>query len=499
MNTTKTLTPRLIKKLWLVLILIVIIMAVCYVCITAYFANTYTQATSQRINANIATHLIEEKFANNKPFLEDGSVNKALFGDLMHDMMAVNRSIEVYLLNEKGNILYSVVLKDPGNNTSKSVNLKPIHQFIINKGQKYILGDDPRNEGEQKIFSAAPFTYKGNKNYIYIILAGEEYQLISKNLLSSYFVKLGTGSFILTILFSLLIGGISIWVLSKNLKLIAQTVLKFREGDYGLRIKNPDKSDVAIFANSFNEMADTIEANIEKMKSVDTFRKELIANVSHDIRTPLAILKGYVETLQIKNKELTQEEREDYLHITQASIDKLSKLISQLFEYSKLEAEQVTPIKEPFSITDLCNDLISKFEIIAAKKKINIVFDNPSGNNLVFADISLVERALQNLIENAIKFTSSEGKIILGIKKEANSIQISLMDNGIGISNSDQELIFERYTQTDLSSSKQGTGLGLAIVKKIMELHNTTITVVSKPLQGSTFIFKLPIYNQVQA
>ena len=156
-TSEKTLTPRLVKKLWLAFISIIFLMGASYVFITGYVANKYNQATAQRVNANVANHLIEEKFQNASPFLEDGSVNKPLFGDIMHDMMAVNRSIEVYLLDEKGDILYSVVLDHSDNAPSKNVSLAPIKTFIEEKGSNYILGDNPRNSSTQTIFSGSFF------------------------------------------------------------------------------------------------------------------------------------------------------------------------------------------------------------------------------------------------------------------------------------------------------------------------------------------------------
>lgn len=470
-------------------------MGTSYVFITGYFANKYNQATTQRVNANIADHLIEEKFQNASPFLEDGSPNKELFGDLMHDMMAVNRSIEVYLLDKTGEILYSVVLDHSENAPVKSVSLTPIKSFIKDKGENYILGDDPRNIDRQKIFSAAPFNIDGREGYIYIILAGKEFELISDNLLAQYFGKLGIGASLLTMLFATLIGLLSIWFLTKNLRLMTQTVRKFREGDLKVRIENPEKSDISIFANSFNEMADTIVGNIDKMKSVDTLRRELIANVSHDLRAPLAVLKGYIETLQMKQGTLSEKEKEEYLQITHENVDRLSNLINQLFEYSKLEAEQVTPVKEPFSITELSHDLIAKFNVLAQKKEIVLQLDNPEENCMVFADVSLVERALQNLIENAIKYTEPKGKVTLSLHKKGKNIEINITDTGTGIPVTEQPFIFDRYKQVGKSAKKQGYGLGLAIVKKIMDLHDTTITVLSKPMEGSSFIFNLPVHK----
>lgn len=494
---SKTLTPKLIKKLLLVFGVIILLMGVSYIFITGYYANKYNKATIQQVNANVANHVIEEKFSNASPFLKDGTVNKPLFGDLMHDMMAVNRSIEVYLLDDLGEILYSVVLDHSDNSPSTSVALAPIRKFIATKGSIYIEGDDPRNPQEQKIFSAASYNVDGRKGFVYIILAGKDFQSISGNLLESYFIRLGLGATLLTMIFAALIALLSIWFLTKNLRLITNTVTKFREGDLNARIQNPENSDIEIFAHSFNEMADTIVDNIDKITSVDLLRRELVANVSHDLRTPLAILKGYIETLQIKKDSLTESEKEEYLQITHNNIDKLSNLINQLFEYSKLEAEQITPIKEPFSLTELSYDLIAKFKVIAETKEIKLSLDCPKENCLVFADVSLVERALQNLLENAIKYTGQNGIVTLSLKKFDKQIEINISDNGTGIEEKEQPFIFDRYKQIKTKTSKQGYGLGLAIVKKIMDLHETTIIVLSKPMKGSSFIFNLPAYSKV--
>jgi signal transduction histidine kinase len=494
-KTAKTLTPKLVKKLWVAFVFLVLLMGASYIGITSYFANKHHQETAQRLDAEVASHVIAEKFNDASPFLEDGSVNKPLFGDLMHDMMAVNRGIEVYLLNDAGAILYSVVLDPNDTDATKSVSLEPINSFIADDGKNFILGDDPRNPEERKIFSAAPYSIDGHDGFIYIILAGKKFQEVSDTLLRQYFAKLGFGAFLLTMLFSVLIGLLAIWFLTKNLRVITGTVRRFQEGDLSARIENPNESDISIFANSFNEMADSIVGNMDKMQSVDLLRRELIANVSHDLRTPLAILKGYIETLQIKRDTLSEKEKQEYLQITHDNVDKLSKLINQLFEYSKLEAEQVVPVKEPFSITELSHDLIAKFKVLAEKKQIALEMDKPEENNMVFADVSLVERALQNLIENAIKYTEPKGKVTLSLQKKGKNIEINITDTGTGIPVNEQPFIFDRYKRVNDSSEKQGSGLGLAIVKKIMELHDTTITVLSKPKQGSSFIFNLPAHQ----
>lgn len=482
-------------KLSITFFLLVVLMGVSYVFTTMYFTKRHFQETSQKLNISLADHLIEEKFQNASPFLEDGSVNKPLFGDLMHDMMAVNRSIEVYLLNDNGEILYSVVLDHSNpNEPAKKVSLKPIQTFIAQEGNEFVLGDDPRNPTEPNIFSAAPFEVDGKSGYIYIILAGQELAAVTDALLGSYFMQLGLGAATLTTLFALIIGLLSIWFLTKNLRDIIQTVKRFQEGDMEIRIENPNNSDLSVLANNFNEMADTLAKNMEEIQSVDSLRRELIANVSHDLRTPLAILKGYVETLQMKANSLNEEERSKYLTIIHDSSDKLSKLVAQLFEYSKLEAQQVKPNKEPFSMTDLALDLVANYQVIGEKKGISLHLDAGKDIPMVFADISLVERAIQNLMDNALKFTPKDGKVTLHIASSDKDVMITVSDTGPGIKESEQVQLFERYRQSKRTNQSEGVGLGLAIVKKIMELHNTKIQIISKPNEGSSFQFWLPSY-----
>jgi len=145
-------------------LLLILTIGVAYILITFYFTSKYFEETTQKLNAEVANHLIEEKFKDASPFLADGLVNKPLFGDIMHDMMAVNRGIEVYLLDKSGNVQYSVVLDH--SDTDKPLtrlDTLPINAFINCSGKRYILGDDPRNPENKKIFSAAPFNIDGNE------------------------------------------------------------------------------------------------------------------------------------------------------------------------------------------------------------------------------------------------------------------------------------------------------------------------------------------------
>ena len=242
-------------------------------------------------------------------------------------------------------------------------------------------------------------------------------------------------------------------------------------------------------------MADTISKNIEEIKSVDVLRRELVANVSHDLRTPLAIMQGYIETIQMKKDSLEDEEIQKYIHTIENSIKQLSRLVSQLFEYSKLEAKQIKPNKEVFPVTDLIYDLHSKYTVLTTEKDIELNVVVKDRVPLIFADISLVERVLQNLLDNAIKFTPVGGKIELVVDHTNSDVVIKVIDNGPGINLENQSVIFDRYKQGNTNEKQRGSGLGLAIVKKIIDLHQGTIKVISKPNEGSTFEFLLPTYK----
>ena len=483
-------SSRLFWKLSAAFLLILVLLGVGYIFITSYTAGRYLQEVNQRLYGSIAKQLVKETHP-----LVNGKPDTAATHDIMHSMMVINPSVEVYLTDTAGLILDYVV-------PNKSVHLKkvsvaPIRAFIADEGRRFVLGDDPRNPGVRKAFSAAP-VYEGEQlsGYAYIILASEEQAAVTSSLFESYILKLGASIFFLTLAAALAIGLIAIGFITKNLRQILDTTRRFKEGDYQARIPEDAKGDLFVLADTFNEMADKIVANIEQIQSMDRLRQELIANVSHDLRTPLSIVQGYIETLLMKEQHLPAEERKKYLEIIYDSSEKLARLIAQLFEYSKLEANQIQPEKEPFLLSELAQDVVGKYQILAREKNIQLQLEHPRELPLVFADVALVERALQNLIDNALKFTPKGGRINLRLQNRDRGVEVRISDTGPGIPESEQSQIFERYRKADGSPAKnKGAGLGLAIVKKILEIHNATIQVQSQQGQGTAFWFLLPAYQ----
>ncbi|WP_373399475.1 HAMP domain-containing protein [Algoriphagus halophilus] len=242
-------------------ILILLIVGFSYVYITATTSQRYFQETTQRLNANVADYLIKEV----NPF-QDGKVNEEALGVIMHSMMAVNPGIEVYLLDPEGNILSYVVLDQKVK--LKSVEIEPVKKFVADQGSNFILGDDPRNPGDQSVFSATA-VYEENQllGYVYITLASEKFETISNSLLGSYWMKLTFNSILITLVVALLIGLVLIGWLTRHLRKIVQTVEHFRDGDLKARVPESNSdSELATLGNTFNHMADTILANIDELK-----------------------------------------------------------------------------------------------------------------------------------------------------------------------------------------------------------------------------------------
>lgn len=249
-------------------------------------------------------------------------------------------------------------------------------------------------------------------------------------------------------------------------------------------------------------MSHQLEMSLEKLSSIDKLRKEMIANISHDLRTPLTTLSGYIETLFMRRHTISLPEREKYLTIAIKESERLKKLIDDLFELSKLESDQVKVVREPLPIAEVLQDVMAKYDVICKQKNIVLSTNLSENTPWVIADLKLIDRVLQNLLDNAIRYNFTEGGYIevmirtLDVedlnKSQQEKLEIKITNTGATIDPSVLPHIFDRYFKT--FSMEGSTGLGLAIVKKILQLHYSDITVESID-NLTAFTFSLPIYT----
>jgi len=490
----KNFFSSLFWKISAVFLLILIVISAVYIYISVNTAEMYFQETRQKLDIKVASHIA----ADNKFFSGD-SLNVDALKNVFHNVMVINPSIEVYLLNTSGKILaYDA---PTGSVKLKKVPLEPIKKFISSKKETFLMGIDPKTPGKYKAFSAAMVYEKGQfKGYIYVILGGQEYENASQLLFGSYILRLGVRSMIIALITAAIIGFFAIGFIVRNMRKIIDVIHDFQKGNLKARIKLKSKGELQEFAGSFNDMADTIVANIDEIKRMDQQRRDLVANVSHDLRTPLSIIRGYVETVLMKDDKLSAEERKQYLETTLKSTERLLSLVEELFELSKLEAKETRPNKEQFSLAELFQDIHQKNLLIAQSKNIKLELNIEDGLPFINADIRMMEKVFQNLLDNAFKFTPASGEIKMEIKKgNDNEIIAVISDSGVGIKKEEAPLVFDRYYQIKRVSSDKsnGTGLGLAIVKKIIDLHEFRIKVESELSEGTSFIITIPLLTKI--
>ena len=230
-------------------------------------------------------------------------------------------------------------------------------------------------------------------------------------------------------------------------------------------------------------------------------RRELIADISHDLRTPLVAMRGYLELLVSRGDSLTPEDRQRYAEIALRQSDHLTSLIDELFELAKLDWKGIVLDREPFAIAELASDVIQKFALAAAKRNVRMTVVAAPGLPLVDGDLPLMERALENLIGNALRHTPDSGLVEIRLRATAAGVHAQVADTGRGIPADELPFVFERHYRGTESrrSDARGAGLGLAIAKRIVELHGGALRVESEPGQGTRFLFDLPAQHDGNA
>ncbi|MCI5058445.1 MAG: HAMP domain-containing histidine kinase [Flavobacteriales bacterium] len=446
--------------------------------------HQYALETNQKLNWELAGHTAHAL----EPFVEKGRIDSAAIQDIMHSMMVINPSVEVYLLDEQGSILSYVAPKKVVK--LKKVDLKPIKDFLQKDRKDVIEGDDPREPGVCNIFSAAPvFKNQELYGYVYIVLASQEFVSVTDMLDGSFIMKFSALQSLLILAIAAILGLWIIWFITRKLNVIIAGINAFRSGQLESRIALEGQGELSEVADTFNNMAETIQENIEQLKGLDKLRKELISNISHDLRTPIASIRGYAETLEMKSDSLDKGEQKKYAEIILKSSEQLKKLVDDLFELSKLETNQIQLNKEVFSVGELVHDIANKYRLMSEDKGIHINTLVSKDAAWVNADVSMVDRVLQNLLDNALKFSNQGDTINIEVEgNNPNNVRLKIQDSGKGIAPEELPYIFNRYYK---GQHKGGTGLGLAIVKKIVELHGSDIRVESHPHQGTAFEFEL--------
>lgn len=487
----RTLTGKIVA----VLTGLVFLISIFYIGLTVVVTRLNFQEITQNLNRSLAANVV------NEPLLtDDREIDMAVFKLAFDRLMDINPAIELYLIGPDGRIL--AFSAPQGTVQRDRIDLAPVHAFLDGATPYPIRGDDPRDAGARKVFSAAPISGVGTpEGYVYIVLGGQQHDTVTRMFQGSFILRLTAGIAGASALVSLAAGFLSFNWLTRRLRRLGDIVDAFRQSDFRAPVRLPQwrrdrgGDEIDRLGLTFEQMSERIADQVHLLEHADASRRELIANISHDLRTPMAALQGSLETLQIKADSLTGPEKERYLDLALKHSKRLGRLVAELFELATLESPASQLHIEPFSIGELVQDVAQKFALAAEQKQLTFETTIPEVAPFVTGDIGLIERVLDNLIGNAIKFTPAGGTVAVALIAEADHIVARVSDTGCGIADEDLPRIFDRFYRVDrhAAGAPEGTGLGLAIAKRTLQLHGSPIDVVSRVGGGTTFSFQLAV------
>ena len=428
------------------------------------FLDRYYESYKTR-EIKLAAFLIKEKYEKNKDLTD--TLNNLLF--------------------EKGiciNILENNTLISYNNNMNKScVPLNDLNNY------KQALN---HNNNKDIIFTSEIKKY-GVKNKVYAFKTEETYFFLTTSIepidstviiLKNQFITVSA----VILMLSFVIGFFISKKLSKPIVALNESAKKVSNGNYSEVFEsNTNISEIQELTNSLNQAKN-------ELAKTDELRRELLANVSHDLKTPLTMIKAYAEMVKditYKNKV----KREENLNIIIEEVDRLNLLVSDILDLSTMQANIYKIKEEKFNIVELTKTIINRYKIFTSTEEYKFLFESNKEEIIIRADKQKIEQVLYNLINNAINYTGNDKKVIIKITENKKNIRLEITDTGKGIKEEDLKLIWDKYYKSNKKHKRNmiGTGLGLSIVKNIFELHNYNYGVITKKNKGTTFYFEIPI------
>lgn len=482
------------QRLTLVFTALLLLCALATCGVQLYSSAQYGNAMVQRLSASLARQIV----ASERLLDQQGEVHRQTLKSLFGRLMTLNPSVELYLISPDGELLADAA--PPGRLKRQYIDTAPLQTFLA--GQTWpVYGDDPRSLEKRKVFSVAPIHLEGQlRGYLYIILQGEALNALADRAWQNALKNAVLWSLLLVVVQGTLAGGLAWYWVTRPVKQLTRQVSGLEQDSIGaikaLAAQTPDErgvSEVVVLQNTFIELARKIAGQWDQLADSDRQRREFVANISHDLRTPLTSLLGYLETLSLRAGRLTEEESKHYLNIALRHGFKVRHLSQQLFELARLEYGGIRPQPESFSLAELVQDVAQKFDLAIETRGLCLQVGLPRGLPQIYADLSMMERVLTNLLDNAVRHVPEGGLISVRACQQGQQMVIDVEDNGPGIPPALRATLFQRPLA--LKEGKSGEargGLGLMIVRRMLQLHGGDITLLDVSI-GSCFRFSLPL------
>lgn len=414
---------------------------------------------------------------------------------------------KVAILSSSGQLL---TIPDKNNPPSDDNAFKIFFNILLDKGSlsKMLTKDEPVVEpfddaisGNRKIGVASSMSISSKNDCVIIAIASIQPIEEASAVMSQFYVYIFIGFIFISIFLSSFYSNI----ISKPLIRLNNVALKMSKMDFNERCVITSQDEIGSLANTLNFLSSNLdnalkdlkeknlklEADIEKERSLELMRKDFIASVSHELKTPIGIIEGYAEG--IKDGIVSGENTLMYLETIIDESKKMGVLVSNMLELSKLESGVIKPKFETFNINRLLNKVTKKLSINAEEKNLKLIFNSGTDYSYVFADIFQMEQVITNLITNAIKYTPEHNDIIVSITEKENLYKISVLNKGSYIDPKELDKLFNKFYRIDKARQRNSnsTGLGLSIVKNLLELHNFKYS-LENTQDGVEFKYYLP-------
>jgi len=404
----------------------------------------------------------------------DGYVNsKITTGDLKRQLTMTDRfmNVRIMLTNMEGTVFVDT-RSDQKFSLAERVDGFPEREYYENF-------EDSRLSSEELLVVWEPIVYDNiARGYVclavsMVVIAGD--MLVYMNLLNGMYLILA-GVLLLAFVALFFWTAYPVYHLKK-------AALDYAKGEYNVEMS-------AHLKDEYMEIGAAVQYLAQEVQNLEDYRKKFVANISHDFRSPLTSIKGYVEAM--KDGTIPYEMQEKYLDVILFETERLTKLTANLLELNAMDNRRELDITE-FDINAVIKRTAETFEGACTKKRLVLELVFAEKEIFVSADLARIQQVLYNLIDNAIKFSNNDSSIIVSVEMKSNKVFVSVKDFGIGIPKDSIKRIWERFYKTDLSrgKDKRGTGLGLPITKEIITAHNENINVISTEGVGTEFVFSL--------
>lgn len=443
---------------------------------------TIATFTSQHVLNYIKTESAEYLYRESKLIASSYGANYfhqfITLEDFQSQMSTISTYLDadIWIVDNKGNILLNSSASAPADTYIKNFD-------ITSFGAKYYLEGtfyDTYSEQVMSVYSPITVNYKVKG---YVIIHKPIQQLIS---FKDGFLNISYMTLAIIFLCAFVVLGLFTYTVYIPIRKITQAAKEYATGNFAAKINLHANDEIGYLAASLNFMA-------TELSTLEDDQRKFIANVSHDFRSPLTSIKGYIEA--IMDGTIPYEMQDKYLNIILFETERLNKLTQSMLELNKYGKKGTMLDISKFDINNTIKMVVQSFEGTCKKRKISFELILTGQTLYVAADMSKIQQVLYNLIDNAIKFSQPDSAITIETTEKNGKVFVSVKDTGIGIPKDSLTKIWERFYKTDLSrgKDKKGTGLGLSIVKEIISAHNENINVISTEGVGTEFIFTLPL------